>query len=510
MEKRKRILVRVVSVLAVLALAGAGLLYLTRVTERKSSQFKLAPFFSENVDYDAVFLGTSHVLNAILPMELWDQYGILSYDLAAHGAPLPTVYWMLRLALDHCTPQVVVVDCMALEDNRKTSASYSQVHDALDGMPLGWTKVQAVADLLNDPYRDDDPSGEKREPLGLLWDFSVYHNRWDDLGEGDFNPTRTRQRGAQMKTAYAANPKSYDLLDSSEVLPENTTGIDYLRKIIELCRSRGIKIVLTFLPFPADETNQRSANTMVRIAEEYGIPCVNFLRDPVIRYETDMANETHVNFAGAQKLTSWMGQYLKDTFGFPDHRADPAFAYWNEDYQSYLEDKVTNLSNAKTVEEYFLMLKDPHLDTVIELYDRSIYRNTAYAGLLQSLGVNPEEMADNADLIVVRGGGEATVCRSFKKSGTEAETVLGLFSYRVEDRIVTEGKKTQIVSHYVISRDGEELFALPRDANAHTDLRIHVYEHGTDRLLLHTTISYRTLNDYPEGHIELLEMSSET
>ena len=501
----KRILTRVISVFAVIVLTAAILICATFVFERKNSYHKLSPFFREGENYDVLFLGNSHMINAVLPMQLWDQYGITSYNLGGHSSQLATSYWVLRLALEHCQPGTVVIDCLTLESNTKTSHIYSYVHQIMDQMPFGFTKVCAVADLLNDPYIQEQPDGEERTALGLVWSFSVYHSRWDDLGKGDFVVTQNRQKGGEMKARFA-KPASFEQIPEDDVLEEKTVGNEYLRKIIELCQSKGIQVVLTFLPFPATEEDQRSANTMEKIAEEYSIPCVNFLKEEVIQYNTDMADaDSHLNYSGAQKLTAWMGQYLRDRLDVPDRREDPGYVSWDEDYQDFLGDALKYTRESHSLEEYLIMLTNPHNDVIIELYDRSIYRNETYISLLQNLGVDPADLADNADLIAIREGKEATVCYSFKKNGVKADTVLGRLSYRIEER----GEDGD-VPYYVISADGEELYALPRSANGHTDLRVHIFEHDTGKLLLHSSIVLRNQSDLGEGYIELLAIENVT
>jgi hypothetical protein len=61
--------------------------------ERKASDFKYANFFEQDEDFDVLFFGTSHVINGIFPMELWNEYGIVSYNFGGHGNEIATSYW---------------------------------------------------------------------------------------------------------------------------------------------------------------------------------------------------------------------------------------------------------------------------------------------------------------------------------------------------------------------------------------------------------------------------------
>ena len=78
--------------------------------ERKYSYTKYYDFYQQKQDFDVLFLGTSHVLNAVYPMDLWRDYGIVSYNMANHSENICTNYWQLRNALQYTKPKVVVID----------------------------------------------------------------------------------------------------------------------------------------------------------------------------------------------------------------------------------------------------------------------------------------------------------------------------------------------------------------------------------------------------------------
>ena len=102
---------RIASCLIVVCLTVAILAGLTGIVENKSSLQKYTQFFEQEGDFDVLFLGSSKVINGVLPMELWNDYGIVSYNLGGHANTIPTSYWVLRNALEHTTPKCVVLDC---------------------------------------------------------------------------------------------------------------------------------------------------------------------------------------------------------------------------------------------------------------------------------------------------------------------------------------------------------------------------------------------------------------
>ena len=66
--------------LLVICMTVISLKGMTDLSQRKSSDFKYRPFFEQEEDFDIIFLGTSHVINGIFPMELWNDYGFFSYN----------------------------------------------------------------------------------------------------------------------------------------------------------------------------------------------------------------------------------------------------------------------------------------------------------------------------------------------------------------------------------------------------------------------------------------------
>ena len=118
----KKVMVRFKNSLKVLVFM-AGVLgmvcFLSNLLERRSAENKYAQFFDEQNDFDVLFLGTSHVVDAVYPLELWNDYGIVSYNFGGHGNQMATNYWVLVNAMDYTTPELVVVDCTCLSSNAK-------------------------------------------------------------------------------------------------------------------------------------------------------------------------------------------------------------------------------------------------------------------------------------------------------------------------------------------------------------------------------------------------------
>jgi hypothetical protein len=291
---------------------------------KKYSDNRYQELYSQEQEFEVLFLGTSHMLNAVSPMEMWKDYGIVSYNIASPSSRIATSYWLLKNALQYTTPKLIVVDCAFLVDE-KISPNLGALHMAIDSIPFGKFKIQAVCDLVSD----------WKERLEMLIPFSVYHSRWDELEKNDFF-----YEYVPGKMGYVAEMGNQSV-DLSEMKYQDDIEIDnvstvYLKKIIEECKDQNIEVLLTYIP---EQNSSVEENSYIKkLSEEYAI---HFLGHnelaKVLNPETDFANGDHLNPSGAGKMSHYLGGYIVENYAITDYRNDAAYDIWEQYYYDYLE-----------------------------------------------------------------------------------------------------------------------------------------------------------------------------
>lgn len=174
---------------------------MSNIVEKKDSYSKNQLFYEQKKEFDVLFMGTSHVCNDVYDMQLWEDYGIVSYNLGGHGFRMETIYWTLMNALDYMTPNVVVIDCFGLSiDNRVIeNENFEKLqHSSFDRIPLSKKKVDAIFDIM----------GDSDKKLDYLWKFYLYHGRWNEITSNSFEPSINISMGSEPRVGFEA-PKEY-------------------------------------------------------------------------------------------------------------------------------------------------------------------------------------------------------------------------------------------------------------------------------------------------------------
>ncbi|MBQ9590131.1 MAG: hypothetical protein IJR29_08125 [Butyrivibrio sp.] len=311
-------------------LVGALLLsmmvfYASKVLERKDAYNKYEAFFREENDFDVLFFGSSNMQLMVNPLQLWNEYGITSYNFGNTSERLPVTYWTIKNALEYATPKVVVIEISQFGQTEKYKDMYS-VHLAWDRFPLSPTKIKAVYDILS-------PSDPRYE---LLFNLILYHDRWKELTEQDFSRSYSKERGYSANYEYIVyeRPEYKFRIDNSAT---ETEGAMYLERTVKELQEKGIQVMFVHSPEVNSEEKQARINAVTLLAQKYNIPFIDFtvMDDSVIDYSTDLSDTDHVNIKGATKLTHYLGEYLINNYDLISHAGESSYADWNSSYEKF-------------------------------------------------------------------------------------------------------------------------------------------------------------------------------
>ena len=297
----------------------------------------------EKDSVDVLFIGSSVVINAFSPQQLYNDYGIRSYNLGTEQQSLFVSYYWLREALRFQSPQAVVVDLKFAypyhDTYGKLNMAEGLLRKSMDWMHYSPVKREAIREI-----HELDP---EQSEISYLFPNIRFRSRWTEVTGEDFdfkNILHSDLKGFSPLSEPGPDQYHPDTLSDSEARePMDPVMEDYLTRIAELCREHGIKLILTNIP--GSSHGDGVHNTFAEFAEKQNALLLDFCEEFVYsQLGADfpvISVFNHANILGAEKLTDYMGKILKE-LGIRGQK-DPQYEETKEIYQEKRDEKANAL-----------------------------------------------------------------------------------------------------------------------------------------------------------------------
>jgi len=317
------------------------------MTESKEGN-RIAEDYDEDGGNDVIFIGDCEVYENFSPITLWEEYGIPSYIRGSAQQLIWQSYYLMEETFRYETPKVMVFNVLSMKYDTPASTGAASQREAYNRMtidPMRWSlsKWNCIQASMTDMEK------EKEAEWMYLFPLLRYHDRWSDLSAEDFKYWFKRgdiaDNGYLMQTGI--KPLVHDHVEKPLVnydFAENCWM--YLDMMRELCEKHGTELVLIKAPSLSPVWWDKWDEQIEEYAEKHDLVYWNFL-DYQAEIGIDWSTDTydtglHLNVYGAEKMSSFLGQLLVETFDLPDRRTDPELSKaWDEKVAVYNERKAT-------------------------------------------------------------------------------------------------------------------------------------------------------------------------
>lgn len=339
---------------------------------------KVKGFYAEpDKSLDFVFIGSSQLYADIAPNVLFSEYGMTSYDFCANEQPLWISYYYIKEALKHQKPKAIVMDVFTVygDDYEKNGVT----HINLDDLPWNLNKINAIKNAVR-----------PKDRMEFYFELVRYHDTWESLDAHKIRNTFYHKNNPYKGYSPFVVAHTYEDTAKEEVVHQTLkTPIPdraklWLDKIVALTKEEGVDLIFIKTP-NGNAKRQMLYNSVDEYAKEKNIP---FLNMNVI-----FDGEAHINVLQAEKVTRYLGSYLKDLYDITDKRKDPAFASWIEDSQYFYHKKdKCQLLSINEPNEYFTYLKDVDATKMIAVkWDQSHPLSEKAIQYLKILGLDEKQ-----------------------------------------------------------------------------------------------------------------------
>lgn len=257
---------------------------------------------------DVLFLGDSEVFSTFIPLQIWRDHGITSYLCSTGDQVIYQSYAYLKRMFQYHSPKIVVFEANAL-------------------------------------YRDFGLAEMVSYELEEVFPYLRYHDRWKSLNSEDWGGkvefrNLIRDKGYTYRTrAIPADDADY-MIPVEDSRPISSLNVWYFEKIRTFCEEQGAQLLVVSAPSTTN-WDYYHHNGVEQMLQGKNIPYVdmNLMQEQIpINWQMDSYDGgDHLNYAGAVKVTDFMGRLLWDTGLFADKRQEAAYATWNaalEEFQA--------------------------------------------------------------------------------------------------------------------------------------------------------------------------------
>lgn len=364
--KVKRILKTIITII----FTFLSIYFISICFARNGNNRKYHTFTKSKTDYDVLFFGTSHVLNAIAPMQLWNEYGITSYNLGYHGCGIVKTYYLLQIALKYHKPKIAVFDIFTIDITSKTpeaelSHELGLFHETFDPFPLSKIKIDAINDIFSDT----------RNRMELYCPFYLYHNRWTEISPLEFVKDFGRKyivyfkpfetKGMELRIGVKGD-QSFIVPGKNSYIGQESIGMQYAKKIIEYCKAKDIIPVFMFIPYSAQESLFEWRNAFKKILEEENVSFCD-MTNGIVNFDIDQYDlNSHLNPSGARKVTDMIGKFLIKNYDLETHKNELEFKNWESDYKRYVKYIQKKICEQNDFKNLLVMLNNDEVFAKIE------------------------------------------------------------------------------------------------------------------------------------------------
>lgn len=286
------------------------------VLERKRGIARMEPN-----SIDVMFIGNSHAYCTFNPDVVEETLDQRVFNAGLPDQKIDMTSYTLQEMLRNQNPKVIVLEAFVFGRSHSGYAGYVANMDAMD---LSLNKLKASFEIFPEPFDALRMSfrlfrchNNWKKPAVIKQNLKYLLNRSDDrrfIAKGFY----TLESGMSEETI-----RKYRNSASSKFKPVfDRYSIGYFKRITQLCRERGIRLVVAMAPFndiylEKIRYEENVYEKMLEICKEEQVEYIDFNRlykEIGLTYddfEDAFHDAQHTNVRGAEKVSRYMAQYLQ-------------------------------------------------------------------------------------------------------------------------------------------------------------------------------------------------------
>jgi len=374
---------------------------------------------------DVLTIGSSQVIKGFSAVEFYKNFGYSAYGLATSQQSILNSYAWIKESLKTQNEKIILLEAKMFFEgtpepqNRK---GFDNMHLSLNKIKAAYndSKQREVVGIYDETKKNKENGIDTTEAsnftenfLGLVFPIIRYHSRFSEAASESKLPSKyTNYRGYSISGVMCGN-QTYVNLDETISSKRDFYGENrkYFQDIIDFCKKKNIELII--FKNPDMDWDMERYNSVKEVADLNGIPYLDFnlksLCDAIdFEYAADDQQLNHLNIYGAQKVTNYLGQYIKDNYdlGISDKRNDEKFSYMKDMQSAYEnEEKNVKMANIYDISEYLDYLSYKSFTLLIAKNSGFDTLNANEREALSNLGLDTSKIEQNKNYAAIMESG---------------------------------------------------------------------------------------------------------
>ena len=264
---------------------------------------------------EVIGYGSSHMWKTLNPIIMYEKYGIGAYNYGCNWQRLNTTLLFLEESLLFQSPKIVIVETYGINKIHKDvdvngEIYYTRAIKNFDG------KRRYLKQVFGNDWE---------KYFSYYFPLYIFHDNWVNLKKANFASIdyswkyKKYMGGTFTDAIKEITIGKYTANTQKEI---NEDSIKILDRIMQLSKEHNFKVIFITVPYGTNETFDYS-DAMTKYANDNGAIYIDLFKkidELKLDGKTDFQDLGHVNITGANKISNYLGKFIKDNYDVTDMR----------------------------------------------------------------------------------------------------------------------------------------------------------------------------------------------
>lgn len=262
---------------------------------------------------DVIGFGSSHMWRGMVPMELYQEYGIGAYNYGCSWQHINTILLFIQDALKTQSPNLILVETFNVNGVLQNVDMNGEIY---------YTKV-LDEDEAKFAYLKQCFGSEVGRYVSYYVPLFQFHENWISLGKNNFyvNADQT-DFYTHMGYRYLTGVTAVNAVDPTTFNQKalGNAALSVLDTIVSICAERDIDVLFYTAPYSGQYAYSDAMKEYAQKHDCAYLDLFEYLEEMNFDWEVDMADAGHVNYSGALKVSNQLGEYISEHYDLEDMR----------------------------------------------------------------------------------------------------------------------------------------------------------------------------------------------